>query len=153
MSTFCHSARKGAFWRALVFDAFPTAFYFEAPDEWSRMNLQVLRDFADRKELSRLTEMLLPSEYIIMLRKTAVGRRFAVSSREGLYMMVLEGATRGDTVCVLWGCDILVVLGQRGGRLVFIRECWADGLMDGKWMTVMQDRGADMKRTAKTYRI
>jgi hypothetical protein len=148
-----HAFREGAFWRTLVFDAFPTNFFFEAPDEWSRMNLQVLQDFVDGEELSEQAEMLLPSEYIIMLRKTAVGRTFAVSNREGLYLMVPEEATLDDIVCVLWGCDIPVVLGQRGGRLVFIGECWADGLMDGKWMTVMRDKGVDMKRAAKTYRI
>ncbi|KAF2844232.1 hypothetical protein T440DRAFT_35107 [Plenodomus tracheiphilus IPT5] len=92
-----HQCNASPFWRALVFNCFPSQFFFEAPDVWSRMDVQVLRDLVDGKELSDDAKELLPSEYIIMLRRTLTRRKFAVTM-DDLYVVVLEEATIGDKV-------------------------------------------------------
>jgi hypothetical protein len=128
-----HKFNENTFWRALVFDSFPTQFFFEAPDVWARLEVQVLRDLVAGKELSSAEQELLPSEYIIMLRRTLSGRKFAVST-DGLYVVVPQEATVGDKVCVIWGCDVPMVLGVREDKLVLIGECYCDALLDGSWL-------------------
>ena len=65
--------------------------------------------------------------------------------------MVLEDATVGDYLCVLWGCDILVVLGQRDAKLVLIGECYCDTLMDGSWMSDVS--AADLHAATYTLQL
>ena len=145
-----HSFRKEDFWRTLVFDSFPTPFFSEAPDVWHDMEVDTLRKFVAMDELSDEAQALLPSEYIIMLRRTLTGRQFAVS-QQGYYLVVPEDATVGDYLCVLWGCDIPVVLGQRDGKLVLIGECYCDILMDGSWMSTVS--AADQHAATKTIQL
>jgi hypothetical protein len=131
-----HTFSEMRFWRALVFGSFPTLFFSDAPEVWDRMEVQVLRDFIAGEELSTDAQELLPSEYIIMLRRTMIGRKFAVST-DGLYVVVPEEATVGDKVCVIWGCDIPMVLGVREEKLVLIGECYCDALSDGSWLDLL----------------
>ena len=145
-----HSFRKEDFWRTLVFDSFPTPFFSEAPDVWHNMEVDTLRKFVAMDELSDEAQTLLPSEYIIMLRRTLTGRQFAVS-QQGYYLVVPEEATVGDYLSVLWGCDIPVVLGQRDGKLVLIGECYCDILMDGSWMSTVS--AADQHAATQTLQL
>ena len=145
-----HDFRKEDFWRSLVFDSYPTPFFSEAPDVWHDMEVDTLRKIVAMDELSDAEETLLPSEYIIMLRRTLTGRQFAVS-RQGYYLVVPEDATVGDYLSVLWGCDIPVVLGQRDGKLVLIGECYCDILMDGSWMSTMSV--ADRQAATQTIQL
>lgn len=145
-----HEFNEGRFWRALVFNAFPTAFFDEAPDVWERMSIDVLREFITGGELSDESNALLPSEYIIMLRKTLIGRAFAVTL-DGFYVVVPAEATLGDKVCVIHGCDVPVVLGMRDDKLVLIGECYCDVLVDGSWLKRMDP--ASLKSLMGTFRI
>lgn len=53
---------------------------------------------------------------------------------DGFYVVVPEEARIGDKVCVIWGCDVPMVLGMREDKLVLIGECYCDVLADGSWL-------------------
>jgi hypothetical protein len=59
------------------------------------------------------------------------GRR-AFLSNSGLCGLVPENADDGDCLCILFGCDIPVVLRKTGDSYTFIGECYIYGLMDGE---------------------
>jgi hypothetical protein len=134
----------------LVFNSFPTAFFDEAPEVWERMDINVLRSFIAGDDLADSANALLPSEYIIMLRQTLIGRAFAVTL-DGFYVVVPADATIGDKVCVIHGCDVPVILGMRDDKLVLIGECYCDVLVDGGWLTRMAPAG--LKSLSGTFRI
>ncbi|KAK0711906.1 hypothetical protein B0H67DRAFT_586545 [Lasiosphaeris hirsuta] len=145
--------RQGAFWRTLVYDTFPTGYFFSAPDEWEGMELSTLTKFVADEDLSSEEEMALPSEYMIQLRRTAQGGKAFGLSSSGMYLMLPPGAKMGDVVCVLWGCDIPVVLGDRDGKTVLIGETYCDGLMDGTWIDNARDGGLNLDDITKTFRL
>lgn len=125
--------READFWKTLVCDSYPTSHFSEAPDEWGSMSVALLRAIAREEEIPEDKKGLMASEYLIMLRKTMKGRCIAIS-RQGMYMMVPEDTKLGDYICVLWGCDVPVVLGMRDEELVLVGECYVDMLMDGEWL-------------------
>ncbi|KAI9157927.1 Heterokaryon incompatibility protein [Paramyrothecium foliicola] len=150
---FNFAQRQGAFWKTLVLDSFPTHFYFEAPDEWEQMSVSALEGFFTGRELSGQEESLLPSEYLLMLEKvTATGRRFSVA-KDGAFLMVPDEARVGDMVCVLWGCDIPVIIGTRNGQHVLIGECYCDLLMDGTWTEALKQTGIDPKDLTTIFHL
>lgn len=62
----------------------------------------------------------------------AMARRIAVTEN-GHFGMAASRATRGDLVCVLFGCSIPVLLReQEDGTFEFIGECFVDGFMTGE---------------------
>jgi len=63
-----------------------------------------------------------------------MGRRLC-TTREGRVGMAPLRAKRGDVVCLLFGCSVLVVLRgcEKGeGEYEFVGECYLDGFMDGE---------------------
>lgn len=75
--------------------------------------------------------------------------RFCVSST-GLFLMAPPSSRIGDIVCVLFGCNMPVVLREmEGGHYIFVGECYADGIMDGEAMKDL----ADGKNTVVEFRI
>ncbi|KAK3357951.1 heterokaryon incompatibility protein-domain-containing protein [Lasiosphaeria hispida] len=145
--------RQGAFWKTLVYDTFPTGYFFGAPDEWEEMELSALQHFVADNDLTSAEEALLPSEYMIQLRRTASGGKAFGLSSTGMYMMLPPGAKMGDVVCVLWGCDIPVVLGDRDGKSVLIGEVYCDLLMDGTWIDRARESGLNLADITKTFRL
>ncbi|KAG5662655.1 hypothetical protein KAF25_005073 [Fusarium avenaceum] len=64
-------------------------------------------------------------------------------TRGGHVGMVAEKAKKGDLVCMLYGCSVLVLLREdkdRGG-FAFISECFLDGYMDGQGL--MHDKDSE----------
>ncbi|PQE28157.1 heterokaryon incompatibility protein [Rutstroemia sp. NJR-2017a BBW] len=59
------------------------------------------------------------------------GRKPFVSHR-GYCGLVPEDAEEGDCICVLFGCDVPVILRKCNDFYVFIGECHVQGLMDGE---------------------
>jgi hypothetical protein len=56
-----------------------------------------------------------------------------MTSREGRIGMILEKVMKGDLICVLFGCNVPVLLrkSESGDSFTFIGECYLDGCMDG----------------------
>ncbi|KAJ5731691.1 uncharacterized protein N7483_006199 [Penicillium malachiteum] len=54
-------------------------------------------------------------------------------SHGGRIGMVSEKAMKGDLICVLFGCDVPVLLRniESGDSVTFVGECFLDGCMDG----------------------
>ena len=64
-----------------------------------------------------------------------MARRLAVTE-EGHLGMAASRATRGDLICVLYGCSIPVLLReQKDGTCELIGECYLDGFMNGEALT------------------
>jgi hypothetical protein len=61
------------------------------------------------------------------------GRRVFVSE-SGYCGLVPEHAKDGDCLCILFGCDVPVVLRKTGDWYTFIGECYIQRLMDGEAM-------------------
>ncbi|OQE18710.1 hypothetical protein PENSTE_c017G02689 [Penicillium steckii] len=61
-------------------------------------------------------------------------------SRNGRIGMVQEKAMKGDLICVLFGCNVPVLLrnSESGDGVTFVGECFLDGCMDG---SVLDDHG------------
>jgi hypothetical protein len=59
------------------------------------------------------------------------GRKPFISDR-GYCGLVPEHAEEGDCICILFGCDVPVVLRKCNDFYVFIGECYVNGLMDGE---------------------
>jgi hypothetical protein len=58
--------------------------------------------------------------------------RFCVSST-GSFLMTPSFSKIRDIVCVLFSCDMPIVLQEKeGGYYTFVRECYADGIMYGE---------------------
>jgi hypothetical protein len=71
------------------------------------MEVDTLRKFVAMEELSDMAQTLLPSEYIIMLRRTLTGRQFAVSKllRIGCVSVashMVESQASGAYCCLLY---------------------------------------------------
>jgi hypothetical protein len=75
--------------------------------------------------------------------------RFCVSSA-GSFLMAPRSTRVGDIVCVLFGCDMPIVLREKEkSHYIFVGECYADGFMDGEAI-----KGAgDGKYTAMEFQI
>jgi hypothetical protein len=75
--------------------------------------------------------------------------RFCVLSA-GSFLMAPRSRRVGDIVCVLFGCDMPVVLREKKkSHYIFVRECYADGFMNGE---AIKD-SADEKYTSVEFRI
>lgn len=61
-----------------------------------------------------------------------MARRLAVT-KKGHLGMAASRATRGDLICVLYGCNIPVLLReQKDGTCELVGECYLDGFMNGE---------------------
>jgi hypothetical protein len=65
------------------------------------------------------------------------GRRGFISKR-GLCGLVPEDAGNGDCLCILFGCDVPVVLRKTGDSYAFVGECYIQGLMNGEAMKELE---------------
>jgi hypothetical protein len=75
--------------------------------------------------------------------------RFCASST-GLFLMAPSSSRIGDIVCVIFGCDMPVVLRRKeGGPYTFVGGCYADGIMYGE---AIEDL-ANGKNKAVEFRI
>jgi hypothetical protein len=75
--------------------------------------------------------------------------RFCVSST-GSFVMAPISVRSGDMVCVLFGCDMPVVLRKKAeNSYIFVGECYAHGIMDGEAIKHLSDG----KYTPKTIKI
>jgi hypothetical protein len=75
--------------------------------------------------------------------------RFCVSST-GFFLMAPSSSRIGDIVCVIFGCDMPVVLRRKeGGPYTFVGGCYAVGIMYGEAMEGL----ADEKNRVVEFRI
>jgi hypothetical protein len=61
----------------------------------------------------------------------ATNRRFFITE-QGQIGLAPKEARRGDTICVLFGCSVPVVLREKQDIFTFVGECYVDGLMHGE---------------------
>lgn len=79
-------------------------------------------------EVKHATHRKLLSMAINNLRKY----RFCVSS-DGSYVMGPPSVLEGDLVCILFGCDMPVILRENGkSGYVYVGECYMHGIMGGE---------------------
>lgn len=69
---------------------------------------------------------------------STMARRLAITEK-GRLGMAPSRAQKGDSVMVLYGCNIPVLLRDRGGKFEFVGECYVDGFMDGEAITLLND--------------
>jgi hypothetical protein len=71
---------------------------------------------------------------LTLAKKNLQRYRFCISSG-GSLLMAPPSTRTGYIVCVLFGCDMPVVLRKRAeNQYVFLGECYAHGIMEGEAM-------------------
>ncbi len=72
-------------------------------------------------------------DFIIDIRiAQMIDGRQVVIGNNGYCGLVPDHAELGDLICVLFGCDVPVVLRQEDDHFIFIGECYIRGLMHGE---------------------
>jgi hypothetical protein len=66
------------------------------------------------------------------------GRRFFVTGR-GFMGFGPQGIESGDTICVLLGCDVPLILRKVDKHYVLRGECFMLGLMDGEAIDALDE--------------
>jgi len=126
------------FWRSLVADRSP---YGTPPPGWyHRACLYCLEQSGGQDvEMSRFTNDRCPSivvEFLDRVRNVIWNRKFFQTSHEKegrLYGLAPSKAEAGDSVCILNGCSVPVILRRRTdieGSWKLIGECFVYGTMD-----------------------
>ncbi|CAM1509732.1 Fc.00g000670.m01.CDS01 [Cosmosporella sp. VM-42] len=72
------------------------------------------------------------------LKTCSLHRRLAVS-KKGYLLACTANVKEGDTICVLYGCSVPVVLREVDDHHVFVGEAYAHGLMDGQAVKQVQE--------------
>lgn len=78
-------------------------------------------------------ELFTTSVYII-----AQSMRFATTVRRGLYVLAPTAVKKGDVVCVLFGGATPYILRRHGSRYLLVGECFADGMMFGEGIELLE---------------
>lgn len=73
----------------------------------------------------------------VRIAQIGQGRSIFISET-GYCGLLPEHAKEGDCLCVLFGCDVPVVLRKAGDFYTFIGECYIQGLMDGEAITELE---------------
>ena len=113
------------FWRTLVLDSQKGGWKNEAPESWYDMSITKLEESLDNPDASDA------AEYLTALVHHARLRQFSMSDK-GHDMMVPLHATTGDSVFIILGCDVPVILRQDRGGWSWIGECFCWGVMNGE---------------------
>lgn len=131
------------FWRTLVADRGPNG--IPPPAWYHRACLYCLEQGGGGDiTLAQLSLGSCPSmalEFLIRVRNVIWNRRFLRTSNdpgEGLFGLAPPKAREGDTICILHGCSVPVVLRQHkrfAGAWELIGECFVYGMMEGEAMT------------------
>lgn len=95
------------------------------------------------------TQNTLNGKLLMTLRWNLQRYRFCVSST-GSFVMAPRSVCVGDVVCVLFGCDMPVLLRRQSeNRYVFVGACYADGVMYGEAITDLESG----KHKAARFRV
>ena len=142
------NARKKQFTRTMLCNqAMPT---FDGPMPYTTPSAKTLQDFCEEimsfDETNNNWEAVLcggrgPSNGNLLgvVCRNLRSYRFCVSST-GLFLMAPSSSRIGDVVCVIFGCDMPVVLRRnKGGPYTFVGGCYADGIMYGEAMEGLAD--------------
>jgi hypothetical protein len=113
------------FWQTLVLDSQKGGWKDEAPESWHDMSITKLEESLDNPNASDAAEFLTALVYHSRLRQFSM-------SDHGHDMMVPLHAKTGDSVFILLGCDVPVILRQDRGRWSWIGECFCWGVMNGE---------------------
>ncbi len=154
-------SREEALWRTLIGDrgggTRPAPSYYRESYEASQRIFAVARGTILGEELSNniLDEIYpgIPREHLpakvqaddVTARKFHEGmggglhqRKFALSKKEGYFMLVPELAKPGDLICIFVGAQTPFLVRQVGGngmgdqRYELVGECYVHGIMDGE---------------------
>ena len=68
-----------------------------------------------------------------------------MTSRDGRIGMAPQNAMKGDLVCILWGCNVPVLLrrSEHEDQFIVVGECFLDGCMEGEAL----EQGEFLERT------
>jgi Heterokaryon incompatibility protein (HET) len=143
------------FWKTLVFESYINRNFFDEPEQWQNMKIDILRKAAEDSMLpgkQTVDPSTLASEMLFMLEKTTRRRRFALI--EGMYLMVPEEADIGDLLVIVFGCDTPLLLRSvnDGGQWLLIGECFCLGMMNGEALKAVQAVGV-FKKFGRKFEI
>lgn len=90
-------------------------------------------DVNTNKIIRSEVEAPLVVDFLRRVQSVVWNRKFLVSETEDLIGLAPMAAQVGDSICILYGCSVPVVLRQQGeGSWAFIGECYFHGMMDGE---------------------
>ena len=134
---------KQAYWRTLVADRtgdgdMAPSWYHRACEEvyarcgYGHLNTRAHLRVPDDPKRARSTQTI---EFIRRVQAVTWNRRMAILE-DGTLTLVPSTTTKEDRICILFGCDVPVVLRLReDGCWAFLGEAYAHGLMDGEALT------------------
>jgi hypothetical protein len=128
-----------SFWRTLVADRGPNGGY--APVFYRRACQYAFKQSGVASAIN--TEQLLDSISLSMVKEflqrvqEVVWNRQLIKTKRGYLGLAPEAAEKGDLVCILYGCNVPVVIREmEGGTHELVGECYVHGMMDGAALAV-----------------
>lgn len=130
------------FWRTLVADRDPygmmvpswykRAFYYcllhsqttDMKISWRDINTSRLIDECEK-------DSHLVVHFLHRVRSVIWNRKFLVCSNNGRIGLAPTAAQEGDSIAILHGCSVPVVLRQKANAWELVGECYVHGMMDG----------------------
>jgi len=134
-----------AFWRTLVANLGPNGCN---PPPWYPRALGFCidhrtpnGDIDTEKLLAKDTDPLI-KEFLKRVQSVIWNRKFLVTKQLGLVGLVPMEAQIDDSICILYGCSVPVVLRRHsdGQFWRFIGECYVHDMMDGEAVELMEGR-------------
>jgi len=141
----CNTSDGGSipedFWRTLVANLDPNG--CEPPAWYPRalgfcIGRSSARGNIDTEKLLLEVDDPLITEFLKRVQSVIWNRKFLVSKQLQLVGLVPRETQLGDTICILYGCSVPVVLRKSENTLHwnFIGECYVHGMMNGEAMDV-----------------
>jgi hypothetical protein len=89
----------------------------------------------------------IAKEFLKRMQSVVWMRRLMLTHRKAILGLVPDDATRGDCVCIVFGCSVPIILREyehddgSPSHFEFIGECYVDGMMDGEAMDQVPSEG------------
>ncbi|KAH7075690.1 heterokaryon incompatibility protein-domain-containing protein [Paraphoma chrysanthemicola] len=110
-----------------------------ASPEWKEMVMRSYREDTLSEEEAENFAIDIRIAQMLNGRKVFIGEN-------GYCGIVPDHTDEGDLICVLFGCDVPVVLRQEAEHFIFIGECYVLGLMYGEAITAVRQGNIGSKQ-------
>lgn len=102
---------------------------------------------AAAETISGVTEGLKALELdLAAYRVRLLGKYVPFASKKGYLGWGPPGMRTGDLVCILFGCDMPVILRKVGDHYLNIGTCFVLGIMDGQALSRLDDGAAETRQ-------
>lgn len=82
-------------------------------------------------------------EWDIVLNRQTRRRLFWASNKK--IVRVWESARNGDIICIMFGCDVPLVLRPVRDHYELIGDCYMDGIMEGQAMKDLEEHRVELE--------